>query len=130
MPTERSSVDKLILIKTNKFPEHDEINFNIVRTCFAKLCEPWEWLFSLSFKKSIFPENLKIAQVTPVFKAVDNIERSNYGPVAILPCFLSALCTAAYINTYWIQTFSIKTVLIPGRTLNSPCNSTTCIPNT
>ena len=73
MPTGLISVNELknvfFSIKTNKCPGHDEINFNVIRSCFGKLCEPLQYLFNLSFEKSIFPDDLRLAKVTPVFKA-------------------------------------------------------------
>ena len=41
-------------IKTNKCPVHDEINFNVVRSCFGELCEPLQYLFDLSFERVYF----------------------------------------------------------------------------
>ena len=69
--------DAFFSIKTNKFPGHNEINFNVTRKCFGELCEPLQYLFNLSFKKGIFPNDLKIAKVTPLFKAANNTELSN-----------------------------------------------------
>ena len=34
---------------------------------------------------SLFPDSLKHADITPIFKKVDRIEKSNYRPVSILP---------------------------------------------
>ena len=54
----------------------------------ANFCE---YLFNLSFQKSIFPDHLKIPKVTPVFKAGNNTELSNYRSIFILPCFCKIL---------------------------------------
>ena len=62
----------LYSVKANTCPGHDEINFNATSCCFSELCEPLQYLFTLSFEKSIFPDGLKIAEVTLVFKAGDN----------------------------------------------------------
>ena len=83
-------------IKTNKCPGHDEINFIVTSSCFGELCKPLQYLFHLSFEKSIFPEELKIAKVTPVFKAGDNTELSNYRPISVLPCFSKILECVMY----------------------------------
>ena len=37
-------------IKTNKCPGHDELNFNVIRSCFGELCEPLQYLFILPFE--------------------------------------------------------------------------------
>ena len=91
MPTEPISVNELkntfFSIKTNRYPRPDEINFNVVWSCFGKLCEPLQNLFYLSFKRSIFPDDLKIAKVIPVFKAGHNAKLSNFRPISVPPCF-------------------------------------------
>ena len=56
--------DAFFSIKINKCPGHDEINFNITRSCFGELCEPLQYLFNLSLKTCIFPNDLKIAKDT------------------------------------------------------------------
>ena len=44
----------------------------MIRSCFGELCEPLQYLIKLSFKESIFPDELKVANVPPVFKACGN----------------------------------------------------------
>ena len=91
MPTELNIVNELkdvfFSIKTNKHPVHDEINFNVIGGCFGGLCEPLQYMFNLSFGKSIFSDDLKIAKVTIIFTAGNNTEHSNYRPISVLPCF-------------------------------------------
>ena len=124
MPTGIISLKELknafFSIKTNKCRGHDEINFfNVIRGCFGELCKPSQHLFNLSFEKSIFRDNLKIAKVTPVFQADDNTELSNYRPISLLPWFSKILQRVMYNhlykeNTYSIQTLSI-TKILPSR---------------
>ena len=37
--------------------------------------------------KQIFPDELKIASVTPIFKGAENWSLGNYRPISVLPCF-------------------------------------------
>ena len=46
-----------------------------------------QYLFNLSFEKTIFPDDLKIEKVSPILKAGNNTELSNYRPISVLPCF-------------------------------------------
>ena len=57
-------------------------------------------IFKVSIKQGIFPDRLKIAKVTPIFKsgAKDNI--SNYRPISILPVFSKVLETIMYNRVY------------------------------
>ena len=49
------------------------------------------FIFNLSLEKGAFPGELKIASVTPVFKADDVTELGNYRPISVLPCFSKIL---------------------------------------
>ena len=100
MPTGPIRVNKLknvfFSIKPSKGSGHDKSNLYVIRTCFNKLCEPLQYLCNVSFEKCILPDHLKIAKVTPVFKAVDNAELSNYRPISVLPCFSKILESHMY----------------------------------
>ena len=43
------------------------------------------YLFNISFETSQFPDPLKIARVSPIFKNGDKTEKSNYRPISLLP---------------------------------------------
>ena len=74
--------------------------FNIIKKCFGVLCEPLIYLFQLSVEKGVFPDNLKIAKVTPIYKAGDNSDISNYRPISVLPCFSKILERLMYNCLY------------------------------
>ena len=48
----------------------------------------------------IFPDSLKIAKVTPVYKSGDNSSLSNYRPISVLPCFSKMLERIMYRRLY------------------------------
>ena len=50
--------------------------------------------------KSKFPDDLKIAKVTPVFKAGKNTELINYRPISVLPCLFKILERVMYNRLY------------------------------
>ena len=45
----------------------------------------------MSLAKGIFPDDIKIARITPVFKAGNENKVGNYRPISILPCFSKIL---------------------------------------
>ena len=45
---------------------------------------PLKHKFNISITKGIFPEKLETAQVTPVFKAAENTDVSNYRTISVL----------------------------------------------
>ena len=53
----------------------------------SELCEPLKYFFNPSIVKVIFPDDLKIAKVTPIYKAGNSSNISNYRPISVLPCF-------------------------------------------
>ena len=57
-------------------------------------------IFSLSLKKGIFPEKMKIAKVSPIFKKGDKSILSNYRPISVLPCFSKILEHIMYNRLY------------------------------
>ena len=69
----------------NKSTVANEISFNMIKNCFGELCDILRYVFDLSLE--IFPDPLKIAKVTPVFKTDDLKEISNYLLISVLSCF-------------------------------------------
>ena len=74
-------------LKINKSPSHDGVSFNVIKKCFGKLREPLKCLFNLSIVNGIFPDDLKIAKVTPIYKADNSSNVSNYRQISVVPCF-------------------------------------------
>ena len=44
-------------------------------------------LVNSSFQNGIFPDELKIAKVIPIFKSEDKADITNYRPISVLPFF-------------------------------------------
>ena len=90
MPTGPIRVDELkntlFSRKTNKCS-----NFSVTRSYCIHFCEPLQYLFNLSFKNIIFPDNVKIAKAKPGFKVSNNTKLINYRPISVLPCYSKLL---------------------------------------
>ena len=78
-------------LKINKSSGVDYVSFNIIKKCFEVLCEPLIYLFQLSLKKGLLPDDSKIAKVTPIYKTGGNSDISNYSPNRFYPAFLRFL---------------------------------------
>ena len=87
-------------LKINKSSGVDDVSFNIIKKCFGVLCAPLTYLFQLSLEKGVFPDDLKIAKVTPIYKAGDNSDVSNYRPISVLPWFSKILKRLMYNRLY------------------------------
>ena len=68
----------------------DGIPAKIIKSCSKSISEPLAKLINHSFATSAFPNRLKEAQVIPVYKKKDPLDKQNYKPISILP-FISKL---------------------------------------
>ena len=66
----------------------------------CELCEPLKYLFNLSIEKGVFPDDLKIARVTPICTGEDSSDVSNYRPISVLPYFSKILEPIMYNRLY------------------------------
>ena len=57
-------------------------------------------IFQLSLSQGIFPDNLKVAKITPIFKASESSSLFNYRPISVLPCFSKILERIVYNRLY------------------------------
>ena len=78
-------------LKPNKSPGYDNISSNSVNETSDIFFTPLNYIFNLSLQQGIFPENLKIAKVSPVYKKDEEFLLTNYRPISVLPCFSKLL---------------------------------------
>jgi len=70
---------------------HDNISASLVKQVKLSILKPLAYIFSLSMKTGVVPDDLKVAKVIPLFKADDPCCFNNYRPISILPCFSKIL---------------------------------------
>ena len=70
---------------------YDDISVNVVKRCQGELLRPLQHIFSICFNKGCFPDQMKVAKVTPIFKSGNPEVINNYRPISILPCFSKIL---------------------------------------
>ena len=78
-------------LKPNKSPGYDNISSNVVNETSDIFFTPLKYIFNLSLQQRIFPENLKIAKVSPIYKKDEEFLLTNYRPISVLPCFSKLL---------------------------------------
>ena len=104
MPENNLSLDELQLafrsLLPNKSPGIDDINVNILRNIYDIIEPILLYIFNLSISEGIFPDALKIAKVSPIFKSGDNCEVGNYRPISVLSCFSKILERIMYNRLY------------------------------
>jgi hypothetical protein len=66
---------------------YDNLPINIIKDCIDLISIPLTHLVNLSISSGIFPDQLKIARIVPIFKTGDRQIFSNNRPISILPIF-------------------------------------------
>ena len=69
-------ISKNLLLKVTFRPESLKIVLNLFWT---------NWQIITALKKGFFPAELKIANVSPIIKRNNNLDKENYRPVSVLP---------------------------------------------
>ena len=72
----------------------------LLKNALGVIYEPLIYLFQLSFEKGVFPDDLIIAKVTPIYKVGDSSGISNYRPISVLACFSKILECLMYNRLY------------------------------
>ena len=74
-------------LKRSKAAGFDDLSRNIVIDAYESLKNILFHVFKVLIQQETFPDSLKIAIVTPIFKSGDKGNISNYRPISILPDF-------------------------------------------
>jgi len=91
-------VDKL----KNKWSSgFDNIPVTILKASIIRIAEPISQLINYSFITGNFPDPLKIAKVSPIFKTGEKTCAANYRPISILPSF-SKIFEKAVFNRFTV----------------------------
>ena len=87
-------------LKRNKASGIDGLNCNTIIDNYNEIKLPLFNIYQSSIKEGIFPDKLKIAKVTPIFKAGDAASLGNYRPISVLPVFSKILERIMYNRVY------------------------------
>ena len=82
--------DDIILNIINKLPNKNSCGFDNLSTKIIKalkdsLIKPLTLIINQILNTDVFPSQLKIAKVIPIFKKDDNKMFNNYRPISLLP---------------------------------------------
>lgn len=87
----------------NKYSSgEDDIPTSIIKFCINEIKEVLCYIINNSFKYGIFPEQLKLAVIKPIYKKGDPELLENYRPISLLPSFskLFEICMCANITPF------------------------------
>lgn len=105
-PSEREAIIKII--KNNVSPGYDHIATAPLHYISVCISEMRALIINIKIETGVFPDNLKIAQVCPIYKGGDRNDISIYRTISILPVIskvFEGLLTVEY------QTFSTNITL-------------------
>ena len=88
--TEREMENILMHLKDSS-SGWDELRPNVMKTIKKSIIFPIMYITNLSFQTGVFPRELKIANVVPIFEAGDEMVFTNYRPMSVLPVFSKIL---------------------------------------
>jgi hypothetical protein len=91
-PVTEREVEKVAKHLKNKLSAGiDEIPDYVVKQCIKQLKKPLANIYNASLESGIFPDQLKIAKMIPVYKKGDKKDIQNYRPIALLSVFSKLL---------------------------------------
>ena len=89
--TEEEVIDVVNSFKSKTSTGYDDIDMSILKKVICHIAKPLTQIFNQSFMQAIFPDNMKIAKVIPIFKSGEKCVFTNYRPVSLLPQFSKLL---------------------------------------
>ena len=91
-PVNEPEVIRIItLCKRKDSMDYDDISRWVLSRIAPHVVKPLVHIFNLSFFTGIFPSELKIAKVIPLFKNGNKSDISNYRPISLLSQFSKIL---------------------------------------
>jgi hypothetical protein len=105
--TENELLNEIINLRENKSAGH-EISSKMIKAINAEILKPLTYIYNLTFLTGKIPKSLKIALVTPIFKANVSNLFENYRPISVLSCFSKLLEKLMYNSLYnYVETKKI-----------------------
>ena len=101
-------MNKIISSLNNGAPGYDEIHASVLKIISPCVASPLVYLCNKSLEQGIFPNELKLANVLPLYKADDPFVFNNYRPVSLL-CVLSKVFEKVMYNRLidYLETYKI-----------------------
>lgn len=90
-PTFAKEIQNVIQTLKDGSAGWDAISSRVIKLTYSSFITPLTHIMNLSLLKGVFPSELKIAKVIPLFKSGDSMSFSNYRPVSVLPLFSKIL---------------------------------------
>ena len=99
-------LNQLKKLKENKATGIDDINAKYLKLAASLIANPLTKIFNLSIQNGTFPDILKKAKVTQVFKQGSKADVNNFRPISVLPVLTSksekhvSNCMSSFLEKY------------------------------
>ena len=106
-PITVSEVKQIIVqLNSNKSTGLDGIGANILKYCSDYIIQPITFIINQSIDQGVFPDSLKAAYISPIYKGGDKCNPNNYRPISILSTITKIFeChIAKQLQTYFKKT--------------------------
>ena len=113
-PTTTLEIEKIIRnLKRKDSSGIDGISNRILKSIYPGIIEALKIIFNKSMQEGIFPDNMKVAIIKPIYKGKSKTEIVNYRPVSLLPVISKVL--EKVIQTRIMNFFLRNKVLSEGQ---------------
>ena len=84
-PTDTGEIRSLIMnLPAKNSSGYDEISNNLLKKLCPSLLDPLKKIFNKSLNEGVFPELMKLADISPLFKSKLENDANNYRPISLL----------------------------------------------
>ena len=107
-------------LPTKTTTKNDDIPAKILKKRVDIYIKEITFIINDCIEKGIFPDDLKLAHVSPIFRKEDSFQKENYRPVSILPhmskVFERILYLCGFRKNHNAQ-YSLLKMILPGKNI-------------
>ena len=85
-------------LQVNKGSGFDDLSPKVVKGVIHMLAPVLTNIFNRSIEQGCFPDQMKVAKVTPIYKSDDKLAVTNYRPISVLPVLSKILEKIMYLR--------------------------------
>ena len=78
-------LEKIIFGMKSTSAGSESLNLLMLKTAFPYIADVFTSLINVCLKQGRFPDCLKVARITPIFKGGNKNDLGNYRPISVLP---------------------------------------------
>ena len=106
-PTDEDDIRRIAFDLPNKFSSGpDRVSNVLLKEKIAQVAEPLSMIFNQSLQTGEFPNDMKLADVVPLYKSKEHHFESNYRPISLLTTLSKILEKVVYKRVYKFLTES------------------------